>query len=259
MPERLGRLRWRAVFWLGLVLAGLFASAHLAIGSEFNISRTAGTAPRTAQVLAWLRDSSRNPDWVVRAGEVCGEAPFLMPTDGLVGFLWDDSFYPGHRHQGIDIFGGQQAGLTPIYAAHAGYLNRMADWKATLVIRIPDDPLQPGRQIWTYYTHMANTDGSVSYIELDFPPGTVEVYVEAGTLLGYQGDYSGNQLRPVGVHLHFSIVLDDGRGQLLNELEIENTLDPSPYLGLPLNANTHDGSAPVCQPSPGMEATPGNP
>jgi peptidoglycan LD-endopeptidase LytH len=125
------------------------------------------------------------------------------------------------------------------------------------VIRIPVDPLQPGRKIWTYYTHMANADGSVSYIEPDFPPGTAEVYVEAETLLGYQGDYSGNPLRPVGVHLHFSIVLDDGRGQLLNELEIENTLDPSHYLGLPLNANTHDGTAPVCQPSPGTEVTPG--
>ncbi|MGH2521877.1 MAG: hypothetical protein ACRDH2_05165 [Anaerolineales bacterium] len=34
------------------------------------------------------------------------------------------------------------------------------------------------------------------------------------------------------MHLHFSIVQDDGRGRFKNELKIENTLDPSPYLGL---------------------------
>jgi hypothetical protein len=38
------------------------------------------------------------------------------------------------------------------------------------------------------------------------------------------------------VHLHFSIVKDDGNDGYLNELEIGNTLDPSPYLGLSLNA-----------------------
>jgi hypothetical protein len=35
------------------------------------------------------------------------------------------------------------------------------------------------------------------------------------------------------MHLHFSVVKDDGHGKFLNELRIENTLDPSPYLGLP--------------------------
>jgi hypothetical protein len=58
-------------------------------------------------------------------------------------------------------------------------------------------------------------------------------------LLGYQGDYSGEPGKPVGVHLHFSIVKDNGNGTFLNELEINNTLDPSPYLGLTLNKNDH--------------------
>jgi len=73
-----------------------------------------------------------------------------------------------------------------------------------------------------------------------------EIYVEAGTLLGYQGNYSGTAGVPVGVHLHFSIVKDNGSGRFMNELEIENTLDPSPYLGLPLNAKANGGQAPVC-------------
>ena len=203
------------------------------------------SAPRLSRVLSWLRDASQHPEWAIRAGERCGEAPFIMPTDGLIGFLWDDSFRLGHRHQGIDIFGGEDVNVTPVIAAYAGFLRRMSDWKSSVIMRIPDDPLLPGRQIWTYYTHMADSNGD-SYIASEFPPGTTEKFVEAGTLLGYQGNYSGDPGYPVGVHLHFSIVLDDSQGSFLNELEIENTLDPSPYLGLELNARTEAEFNPVC-------------
>jgi hypothetical protein len=66
-------------------------------------------------------------------------------------------------------------------------------------------------------------------------------------LLGYQGNYTGDTTNPTGVHLHFSIVLGDGKGGFRNELDINNTLDPSPYLGLPLNAKESDGEVIVCQ------------
>ena len=132
--------------------------------------------------------------------------------------------------------------MTPVYAAYPGYVTRQADWKSTVIIRIPSDPFQPGRQIWTYYTHMADLQG-YSFISDQFPPGTSEVYVDAGTLLGYQGNYSGMPGNPTGVHLHFSIVLDDGQGKYLNELAIGNTLDPSPYLGISLNAAFNNGIA----------------
>ena len=115
-----------------------------------------------------------------------------------------------------------------------------------MIIRIPKDPLNPERQIWTYYTHMADAKG-ISFIASDFPPGTHEVYVEAGRLLGYQGDFSGNPGNPTGVHLHFSIVQDDGQGSFKNELEIRNTYDPSDYLGLPLNANLNEDTIPTCR------------
>ena len=114
-------------------------------------------------------------------------------------------------------------------------------------MRVPSDPLQPDRQIWTYYTHLADQQGN-SYISDDYPPGTSEVFIKAGTFLGYMGNYSGNSNNPVGVHLHFSIVKDDGDGQFLNELNIKNTLDPSPYFNLPLNAKTNKDMIPVCQP-----------
>jgi murein DD-endopeptidase MepM/ murein hydrolase activator NlpD len=200
---------------------------------------------RAPLVLAWLRNPRANPEWMITAGERCRGAPFVMPTDGFVGFLWGDSFRPGHNHQGLDIFGGGELNQTPVIAAYPGYLSRSPDWKSALIIRVPDDPLQPGRQIWTYYTHMADAQGN-SYISSQFPSGTSEVYVEAGTLLGYQGNFSGDPYNPVGIHLHFSIVKDDGQGKFLNELEIENTLDPSPYLGLPVNASRNNGEIPIC-------------
>jgi peptidoglycan LD-endopeptidase LytH len=201
---------------------------------------------RSTHVLDWLRDPDSHPEWTVRAGTRCQpDAPFIFPTNGFVGYLYDDSFKLGHRHQGIDIFSGTDIGVTPVVAAYPGYLTRLPDWKSSVIVRIPSDPLNPGHQIWVYYTHMADADGN-SFIAPDFPPGTNEKFVDAGTLLGYQGDYSGDPNNPVGVHLHFSIVLDDGQGHFLNELEIRNTLDPSPYLGLPLNAKTSDGEVIVC-------------
>jgi peptidoglycan LD-endopeptidase LytH len=200
---------------------------------------------RMRRLSEWLNDPSMHLDWSVKAGTRCDEAPFILPTNGYVGFIWGDSFRPGHQHQGIDVFGGEIPGKTPVVAAYAGYLSRLPDWKSTVIIRIPSDPLNPGQQIWTYYTHMANKSGA-STISPEFPPGTSEQFVEAGTFLGYQGDYSGDPDNPVGVHLHFSIVKDDGSGRFRNELEIDNTLDPSPYLGLSLNANKNPEMVVIC-------------
>jgi peptidoglycan LD-endopeptidase LytH len=244
-PSEPSRPRRRTTRWGGLrllvpVLLFLIVAA-IYVYTQWG----GGRVNRSASVLLWLRNPESRPEWSLRGGERCREAPFLLPTHGLAGFLWDDSFRPGHRHSGIDIFGGQGLGDTPVVAAYSGYLTRESDWKSSLIIRIPEDPLQPGRQIWTYYTHMADEQGN-SFIVPDFPPGTYEVYVEAGTLIGYQGNYSGSPGNPTGVHLHFSIVRDDGRGRFTNELEIENTYDPSPYLGLPLNGKTNSGMIPVC-------------
>jgi peptidoglycan LD-endopeptidase LytH len=229
-----------------VVVALLLLVALVLLASYWLILNHPGAANRSRRVLAWLRAASDHPDWSVSAGQRCGQAPFIIPTDGFIGYLWDDSFRIGHRHQGIDIFGGGSVNVTPVVAAYSGYLTRLPDWKSTVIIRIPDDPLQPGRQIWTYYTHMADEQG-VSFISDQFSPGVSEVWVEAGTLLGYQGDYSGDLNNPVGVHLHFSIVQDDGSGKFLNELKINNTLDPSPYLGLNLNARQSRGEIPLCR------------
>lgn len=211
----------------------------------FFLLRRPGNAGRNVRLMQFLDDPQKVSAWMVRAGSRCGNAPFLIPTDGYIGYLWGDSFRPGHHHQGIDIFGGAAPGITPNVAAFDGYLTRLPDWKSSVILRVPDDPLQPGRQIWIYYTHMADKAGH-SFISPEFPAGTREVLVKAGTLLGYQGNYSGTPGNPTGVHLHFSIVLENDEGGFRNELEIRNTLDPSPYLGLNLNASQNRGVIPVC-------------
>ena len=226
-----------------IFLAIPVAIAAAGIYLYFNFGR--GSA-RKAQVFNWFRDPSSRPELMMTAGTKCGEAPFIFPTNGLIGFIWDDSFRPGHRHTGVDIFSGTKVGVTPVMAAYPGYLTRQADWISTVIIRVPQDPLQPARQIWVYYTHMADKQGN-SFISSQFPAGTEEVYVQVGTLLGYQGNYSGDTNNPTGVHLHISVVKDDGFGNFKSELEIQNTYDPSPYFGLPLNANLNPDTIPVCQ------------
>jgi hypothetical protein len=185
---------------------------------------------------------------VMHMGTTCGDAPFVFPTTGVVGFIWGDSFRLGHRHQGIDIFAGTDVDVTPVIAAYAGFLTRLPDWKSTVIVRVPEDPIHQGQQVWVYYTHMADPNGN-SFVSDEFPPGTYERLVEAGTVLGREGDYSGDPNNPVGVHLHVSIVKDKG-GSFMNELDINNTYDPSPYFGLPLNATANRDRIPVCEASP---------
>jgi len=205
--------------------------------------------PNSARMLSfrsWMKDPASHPDWKLTAGSQCGSASFLFPTDGFIGFLWGDSMGHLHKHQGIDIFAGTDIGITKVVSAYPGYLTRLPDWKSAVIVRVPSDPLNPDTQIWLYYTHMADSNGS-SFISEDFPAGTSEKYIEAGVFLGYQGDYSGDPNNPVGVHLHFSVVKDDGTGHFTNETDINNTYDPSPYLGLPVNAYENRSAVPVCQ------------
>lgn len=211
--------------------------------------------PHGQSFLQWMTgDTTAREALITVQRDTCPGAPFSLPAEGFIGLLYEDPRGPySHRnpHQGIDIFSDSAPGVTPVYAAYDGYVTREDNWVSSLIMRVPDDPLQPGRTIWLYYTHLADRQGN-DFIENVFTPGTRELFVEQGTLLGYTGDYNGNSPRTVWVHLHFSIVQDDGHGRYLNELEFKNTLDPSPYLGLALNykcAATSKGCAldSVCQ------------
>jgi hypothetical protein len=227
-----------------LLTLSIIIVAVLAAGATAYYSYSPNAA-RLDKFRQWRQDPDSHVDWKLVAGSRCGSGPFIFPTDGFAGFLWGDSFGLRHTHQGIDIFAGTDIGITKVIAAYPGYLTRSPDWKSAVIVRLPDDPLQSGRQIWLYYTHMADQYGN-SFISSDFPAGTVEKFIAAGTFLGYQGNYSGDPNNPVGIHLHFSIVEDDGTGHFKNELDIKNTLDPSSYLGLPLNGYENRDRVPLC-------------
>ncbi len=227
-----------------LVVLGLMTAVGAAV-FYYLVLRPGASSARSLRVVQFIRSPEQHAGWKISAGQRCVDGVFAFPTDGFIGYLWNDTFQAGHRHTGLDIFAGSDPGVTPVRAAYAGYLTRLPGWKSAVIIRIPQDPLDPSRQIWTYYAHMADANGN-SYISPEFPAGTNEVFVEAGTFLGYQGDYSGDPNSPVGVHLHFSIVKDDGQGSFTNETHIGNTLDPSPYFNLHLNANQNPDDIPVC-------------
>jgi len=227
-----------------LMLSILFVAVIVAAVTAYYTYRP--NAARLDKFYQWRRNPATHPDWKLAAGSQCGSAPFLFPSDGFAGFLWGDSFGLRHTHQGVDIFAGTDIGITSVIAAYPGYLRRLPEWKSAVIVRVPSDPLQPGHQVWLYYTHMADQNGN-SFISSEFPAGTSEKFIETGTFLGYQGNYSGDPNNPTGIHLHFSIVQDDGSGKFKNELDIGNTLDPSPYLGLPLNAYENPDRVPLCE------------
>ena len=180
--------------------------------------RLGGTSPTAQTLRAWFQSPEARPTLISRLSAPCPNAPFLLPSTGFVGFLYGDPtapYTPLAPHTGIDIFGDGAVGTVPVYAAYDGYLTRLPEWRSSLIIRHPNDPLQPDRQIWTYYTHMASENGAQSYIVDDFPPATSEKFVRRGTLLGYQGLYSGAAYR-IGLHVHFSVVLSEPDGSFRN-------------------------------------------
>jgi len=219
-------------FVLLLFLIGFLAIAFLVYQHYFSTDSNS-----SQYIRQFLQNPSENTELSSEALTGCAGAPFILPTEGLIGLLWRDSAGPystTHRHTGLDIFSGKPAGTAPIYSVYDGYLTRLDDWQSTVIIR-HDDPLQAGRTIWTYYTHMASEDGNTIYISPEFPQGTYNKFVPQGTFLGYQGNY--NPPFPIGVHLHISIVTSGNDGSFKNEAILENTLDPSPYFGLDLNAD----------------------
>lgn len=236
--------RFRKRRWLVLMGAlGLIAAAGgialVVSGGARSLARAVLHRPANEALSRWFDDPASRAELATSFAAPCPGYPFLVPSSGLVGGLpWNAAYGPYtvlNPHPGIDIFGAGGPGTVPVVAAYDGQLTREEDWVSSVIIRHAD-PLHPGQTIWTYYTHMANLSGSESYIVADFPPGTVDAPVHQGDLLGYQGVYNGGaSAARVGLHLHFSIVRSDLLGDYTNEAVFDNTLDPTPYLGLALN------------------------
>ncbi|NJL94612.1 MAG: M23 family metallopeptidase [Anaerolineae bacterium] len=247
MKQRLRISRRRGVLLAGVAVLGLGGLA-IAAYVAFRFSGLLVSDSNVA-IRRWVDDPAARPALrTLRLEGRCPGAPFILPSDGFVGLFWGDPAPPYtllNRHTGIDVFGEGTEGEVPVYAVYDGYLTRRSEWLSTVIIRHAD-PLNPGQTIWTYYTHMASGDGQASYVAADFPRGTEGVWVEQGTLLGYQGTYSGAAF-PIALHVHLSIVRSDAEGNFLNEAVLDNTLDPSPYFGLNLRFEEADGVPVGCQ------------
>jgi hypothetical protein len=137
------------------------------------------------------------------------EAPFIMPTDGLVGF-GDDSFRLGPAP--IDIFRGED-NVTPGHCNYAGFLRRMPDWKSSVIIRIPMTLATRAPGLDLLHSH-GRSERLILYRRV--PPGTTEKC--GGKFARLPGNYSGRP-QPGGVHLHFRLFWTMAR-QFLNELKI---------------------------------------
>jgi hypothetical protein len=122
-------------------------------------------------------------------------------------------------------------------------LTRREAWNDAVAIQ-HDDPLHPGKKVWTFYGGMTDAGNQTSFVAEAFPPGTAGVPVEAGELLGYQGRWWQG---PIWVHVHFAITparadgafpaalvnrADESDEPLPYELTKTGLLVPTPYLGL---------------------------
>ena len=126
-----------------IIICGLLISVGLLIRAMLN--------PRNQQFVAWATGGEEARATLIAASDPCVAAPFILPSAGFVGLLWNDPRGPysrSRRHQGIDIFTNARPGTLPVVAVADGFVYRESDWVSTVIQRIPSDPFQPEQQIW---------------------------------------------------------------------------------------------------------------
>ena len=139
-PIAIQKALGRRPMLFALIGLAVLAIAAIAIYGYLEYVRPSGRWARFAELRA---DPQLFETYALKPGQRCGDAPFAFPTRGIILGLWDQSYRFGHHHAGIDIFSGAEPGVTPVYAAYPGFLTRLPDWRATVIIRIPSDPLNP--------------------------------------------------------------------------------------------------------------------
>lgn len=165
--------------------------------------------------------------------EACPAAPWRLPTRSELG-IW-------RQGGGLAFMGEGYERSVPVYAVADGLLTREAAWRDAVAIR-QADPLRPGEAVWAVYSGMASAWGGWPFIEPRFPPGSRDVPVKRGELLGYQGQYSARWGTPYWVHLEFAVLPAQADGGLPAEIRkapapsvaagSAQALDPAPYLGI---------------------------
>jgi hypothetical protein len=135
---------------------------------------------------------------------------------------------------GLALFGRGNGGEIPVFATADGLLTRLPDRLDAVAIQ-QEDPLHPGKKIWTLYEGMASANGSISYIAQEFPSGSSDVPVKAGQLIGYQGTWSGRPQWPTWTHVRFTVLSFNEQALYPENITSAVVLDPASYLGLELD------------------------
>lgn len=153
--------------------------------------------------------------------------PLFVPTNGIAAHK--DFLYHEESHPGIDIWtntngtglNGTSKGY-PVYSACSGKVVRV--FTPNQEIEIQCDPLPPeyidavpSLNIKILYSHLGDGTTKLAYHSLGMGQR-----VEAGELVGYQGNISSFVPQNRVVHLHFSVY----------DLNVRRSLDPAPYIGL---------------------------
>src|SRR5688572_27593298 len=95
--------------WWGKGLVGLMGIG-VALGGGYVVlaiySQTQSNS--VPYIRQWFNDPATRTELITyQPPEPCGDAPFLLPSSGLIGLLWNDPAGPYtifRRHSGIDIF-----------------------------------------------------------------------------------------------------------------------------------------------------------
>jgi peptidoglycan LD-endopeptidase LytH len=106
LKQLINRFRRLARWKKGLLaLAGVSITAGGGIAALVLYSRSLSNS--NDAIHRWFNDPSSRAELATIQREACPGAPFLLPSDGLVGLLWRDSAAPYNilrRHTGVGIF-----------------------------------------------------------------------------------------------------------------------------------------------------------
>ncbi len=194
-----------------------------AIRAEYTV------AQKLAGSWVYVPRKSLLSNTLVPTPEKCANAPWRLPTDAQFGLRWTTDTHP------LQFLGRGAPGKVPVVAVADGLLTRRADWDHFVAVQ-HDDPLKPGKKIWTVYSGMASEQGVTSYISANFPKGTSAKPIKKGEVLGQQGMYAGNP-DSLWLNVTFAVAAAAPNGDLPDTEPgalLQSAIDATPYLGLTL-------------------------
>jgi hypothetical protein len=166
-------------------------------------------------------------------GESCQGFAWRLPSNADMGVRWSGG--------GLEFFGRGQSGGPSVRAVADGKILRKPDWLDAVAI-LHEDPLRPGEVVFTYYEHMADAHRSRSFVDSSIPLGVESELIEMGDVLGRQGTWSGQPGKPAWMHVRFAVVKPDADGAFPEDLTPDSMLDPRPYLGIDIKAESESSN-----------------